>query len=923
MQSINFEHLRTKWFDLAELGADAENYIFSDPQSAVIKLRCFAELIVGHIYRDLCLPSNENANFFEHLDDENFKSVIDRPILDKLHAIRINGNKAAHKGSISSEDALWLVKEAYLIGCWLYITQGMGAANDYQEFITPVNKQNEKNNSNTKNLELEQALQELELIRLREKEAQKELDKLKLEIDKNKFEALIYSCLVAKNNINFEEEETRRRINMKDIYTDKLTDGQEELVDRLEYFISDKTQQVFLLKGYAGTGKTFITKGLTEYFNSVGRNYILAAPTGKAAKVIAQKTKSQACTLHKTIYSFEDVVEYKDTDTDGKETYKFYYELKVNDNSVDTVYIIDEASMIADIYQEAEFMRFGSGFLLQDFLEYANLDCNDHNKKIIFIGDDAQLPPVGMNYSPALNAKYLLEKYNLNSTWFELTEVVRQEKDSGIIQNSTNIRESIATKTFNQLNIMSYPDIEHIEHSNLMPKYLNSCSNKINGESIIIAFSNSDVADYNRRVRQHFFPDQEKLCRGDKVMATSNSVKDKIEISNGDFGLVRKILSATETMDVPITKNDKIQLSFIDIEIGFKDLNGESHFFECKIIENLLYSKQPTLSSDENKALYIDFKINRSKGLSPKSTEFKNALKNDPYFNALKIKFGYAITCHKAQGSEWNHVFVNCKTHQSILSAGYFRWLYTAITRASKKLYLLDAPTPIKIGGGMTPIANNGFQIKTGKTPINNSNVQQIEIESEHENLFGINPQNYFLIAILNTVKQHIHGQNIEIIDIHHNNYQEAYIFSSGNESARADIIYNGKNRISGISTISSDSLGNKIVALLKPLEGELIIANKPNENQEEKQFNFEEPFLKEFYERVIGFCLPKNIIIEDIQHNQYHERYTFIKNNEIATFKFDYNSRKQFAKFSPLQSMCTSATLVNEIYEIIKEMSL
>ena len=124
MQSINFEHLRTKWSDLAELGADAENYIFSDPQSSVIKLRCFAELIVGYIYRDLCLPSNENASFFERLDAENFKLAVNRPILDKLHAIRINGNNAAHKGSISSEDALWLVKEAYLIGCWVDLVVG-------------------------------------------------------------------------------------------------------------------------------------------------------------------------------------------------------------------------------------------------------------------------------------------------------------------------------------------------------------------------------------------------------------------------------------------------------------------------------------------------------------------------------------------------------------------------------------------------------------------------------------------------------------------------------------------------------------------------------------------------------------------------------------------------------------------------------
>lgn len=920
MQSTNFEHLRAKWFDLAELGADAENYIFSDPQSAVIKLRCFAELIVGHIYRELCLPSNENASFFERLDDENFKLAVERPILNKLHAIRINGNKAAHGGGISSEDALWLVKEAYLIGCWLYITQGMGTVNDYKDFVLPV-----VNEPITKNPQLEQILQELEHIQLTEKESEKELNKLTPEINKSKFEEFIDSCFSTKNLINFEEEETRRRINIKDIYSEyQLTEGQKQLVDRLEYFLSDKTRQVFLLKGYAGTGKTFITKGLTEYFNSIGRNYILAAPTGKAAKVIAQKTKSRACTLHKTVYSFKDIVEYKVADTDGTQTYKFYYELKVNDNSVDTVYIIDEASMIADIYQEAEFLRFGSGFLLQDFLEYANLDCNDHNKKIIFIGDDAQLPPVEMSFSPALNANYLLEKYNLNSNCFELTEVVRQEKESGIIQNSTNIRESIATKTFNQLNIISFPDVEHIEHGELMPKYLNSCSNKINGESIIIAFSNSDVADYNRRVRQHFFPNQEKLCRGDKVMATSNSVKCEIEISNGDFGLVRKILSTTETRNIRLKKKNEatglveeinIQLSFIDVEIGFKDLNGESHFFPCKIIENLLYSNQRSLSSEENRALYVDFCI-RNKGLS------KDALRSDPYFNALKVKFGYAITCHKAQGSEWNHVFVNCKTHQTVLSADYFRWLYTAITRTAKKLYLLDAPNII-IGGDIKPVANNDFFGGAENNPINNTSTQTIQENPEHENLFGIHPQDYFRIAILNAVKQHVHGHNIEIIEIHHNNYQEAYIFSSGNESARADIIYNVQNHISTISITNSNELSIKLSSFLQPLKGKLIVAINTKEMIEDKQFDFDEVFLKEFYERIKSFCQSNNIIINDIKHNQWHERYKFIKDNEVAVFDFYYNSKKQITKYSPLKTACTSAALINEIYEIIKEMSL
>ncbi|MBV5330259.1 MAG: AAA family ATPase, partial [Chlorobium sp.] len=168
-----------------------------------------------------------------------------------------------------------------------------------------------------------------------------------------------------------------------------LNDGQAELVNRLARFLASKEESVFLLKGYAGTGKTFITKGLTEYFRAIGRNYVLTAPTGKASKVIARKTKSPAYTIHKTIYSFNDIAEYRDDGVDGTETFKFYAQIAVNGLSADTVFIVDEASMIPDVYQEAEFFRFGTGYLLTDFLKFVNLDHNDHSKKVIFIGDDA------------------------------------------------------------------------------------------------------------------------------------------------------------------------------------------------------------------------------------------------------------------------------------------------------------------------------------------------------------------------------------------------------------------------------------------------------------------------------------------------------------------------------------------------------
>ncbi|CAN0589127.1 unnamed protein product, partial [Ectocarpus sp. 12 AP-2014] len=408
-----------------------------------------------------------------------------------------------------------------------------------------------------------------------------------------------------------------------------------------------------------------------------------------------------AYTIHKTIYSFKDIAEYRDDDLDGTETYKFYAQLAVNEMSADTVFIVDEASMLADVYNEAEFFRFGSGYLLQDFLKFVNLDHNDHRKKVIFIGDDAQLPPVGMSFSPALDPDYLYREHGVRSTSFELTEVVRQKADSGVMNNSIALRKALQSGTFNQLAVeLDYPDVAKVGHDELMSRYLESCGGQINGESIVIAHSNSDVASYNRRIREHFFPGCPQVTEGDKVMAVSNSSAYGFFISNGDFGLVKQVLGESDLRTVRLKRKNSdtgevesidIALSFRDVLIGFKDLEGNNRFFYAKILEDLLYSDKPSLSSDENKALYLDFCI-RNSHLKRGSLEFKNTLMSDPYFNALRLKFGYAITCYKAQGSEWNHVFVKCKTHQSQLSAGYFRWFYTAITRTSQNLYLLDPP---------------------------------------------------------------------------------------------------------------------------------------------------------------------------------------------------------------------------------------
>ena len=494
----------------------------------------------------------------------------------------------------------------------------------------------------------------------------------------------------------------KRLISVEDAFVEyDLTSDQKMLISCLTDFLQDSTSDVFILRGYAGTGKTFICKGLTEYFDAIGRNYVLAAPTGKASKVVARKTQTLAYTIHKTIYSFDDIKEYKIDGVDGSETYKFYADLAINEGPVDTVYIVDEASMVSNKYQEEEFFRFGTGFLLSDFLKYTNLDHNDHRKKIIFIGDAAQLPPVGMSSSPALSSEYLSENFNLNCKGFELKKVVRQKSESGILIIAIKLREMLESKKIHSLKICSdSEDVDKVIPANFMNEYLRSCNNLIGEESIVIAHSNADVAKYNNRIREHFFPGLTDIQTGDRVIATTNSNYYGFFITNGDFGDVEEVHQKQRKVTVTIrnknketgvTEEIKIDLEFIYVRLTFLDFENVPRTFDAVVIGNLLYSDKPHLSSDERKALYVDF-VTRYPKLKRNSLEFKETLKRDPYFNALRIKFGYSITCHKAQGSEWEHVFVKCTSHQQQLSKGYVRWLYTAITRSHSKLYLIDPP---------------------------------------------------------------------------------------------------------------------------------------------------------------------------------------------------------------------------------------
>lgn len=931
MEFSNFRSLKSHWPSLYEHAHFAEIYAYSDPQTAVIKLRCFAEVLVGIIFQDLRLPCEPGDGFFEKLKSPDFQDLVGPAILQKLHAIRLLGNKAAHGRSMNAQTSLYLIEESYLVGQWFYKTYSGDISSHYPPYRPPEPATKPTEASADLTRQLVEAKAQLARLAASEQAALAKIASLHQSLDYARIQDFKAGATQASRSIDFRPAAPHRQIDIRDAFSEfDLSDGQSELVDRLAEFLDGDAQSVFLLKGYAGTGKTFITKGLTEYFRAIGRNYILAAPTGKASKVIASKTKSEAYTIHKTIYSFDDIAEYRDGDEEGTETFKFYAQLRVNNLSADTVYIVDEASMISDSYQEAEFFRFGTGFLLRDFLKFVNLDHNDHSKKVIFIGDNAQLPPVGMSFSPALDADYLWREHHVRSTSFELTHVVRQKSESGVIANTIPLRQSLQGNVFNRLSFdFGYPDVEEVKHKDLMVRYLKSCGYKINGESIVIAYSNSDVADYNQRIREHFFPGHAQLMAGDKVMAVSNSDAYGLFISNGDFGLVRQILGDPEKRTVTLKRKTpesgsieeiQVPLTFRDVEIGFKDLDGLSHFFRAKILEDLLYNKEANLSSDQNKALYLDFCIRHS-DLPRKSVEFKHALKSDPYFNALRLKFGYAITCHKAQGSEWNHVFVKCKSHMSQLTSDYFRWFYTAITRTAGHLYLLDPPnfTPwsdtklVSNPGVGAVVGTDVFKPGHASASAPSTGAAQSSVPDSlgHQGAFDIPEGATFLRALLAAVRKRIEPTDMLIDSIQHHMYQEAYVFKRGIELARVDIGYSARSKVTRVVAPLLTEMSTELVGLLMPLKGVPLDSGVPGALDD---ISFSEPFLNEFHQKLTGLCTEAGIIIRRVVQQQWSLRYTFIRADEVAVYDVWYNGRAQIGKCAPLATACSPGTLVRDV---------
>ena len=459
------------------------------------------------------------------------------------------------------------------------------------------------------------------------------------------------------------------------------TEGQAKVLYHLSAFLlSEKERPVYLLRGYAGTGKTTLVSTLVKTLPSIGMRYQLLAPTGRAAKVMSTYTRKPASTLHRKLYRFQ-------VNANGE-----FRMARAENKAKDTIFIVDECSMISDQGDGYSWLRS----LLDDLIEYV---FSGSCCKLLLIGDSAQLPPVGLDISPAMDFDILKNSFNLTLASYEMKEVMRQALDSGILHNATGIRNLIsANSQYNLplLDINNFSDIVKIDPMSFEELLWESFGDKrSNNDAVVICRSNKRANMFNQAIRSRILQEEGELSTGDKLMVVKNNYfwcQQPIASSQQPTANSQISFLANGDM-IEIMRINKFEeiygFHFADVDIQPTDYE-DAPTLSVKIIMEALYSDSPALTNDDAKRLYQA--VEEDYMDIPKAADRRKAMKENPYFNSLQVKFGYALTCHKTQGGQWNNVFVEAPylPDETTLELGDLRWLYTAMTRAKEKIYLVN-----------------------------------------------------------------------------------------------------------------------------------------------------------------------------------------------------------------------------------------
>ncbi len=449
------------------------------------------------------------------------------------------------------------------------------------------------------------------------------------------------------------------------------TEGQRILILALAEFILNRTgNEAFLFKGYAGTGKTTVLSALVKAAPDLQQKTVLLAPTGRAAKVLASYSGKQAFTIHKKIYQPR-------TTSDGA-----MYMHRLDNLHTNTLFIVDEASMIqGTISQDGQF--YTDTDLLSDLIGYVY---SGRNCTLILIGDSAQLPPVGLDVSPAMDIKYLETSYKLRIRMLELTEVMRQSLESGILANATQIRQKIAAGEFGfpVFNIKGFTDIRRLDGSMLQDELMTAHTDYGDDKTVIITRSNKRANIYNREIRNRILFREEEISAGDYMMVVRNNYfwlpKESPAgfIANGDIIEIQKIRRVTELYG----------FRFAEAVIRLVDYPGLPEL-EVRLMLDTITAETPALSFKDNQRLFDE--VIKDYDDIPTRRRKLEKVKNNPWYNALQVKFAYALTCHKTQGGQWETIFIDQPwLPDGTIDKEFMRWLYTAVTRATRQVFLIN-----------------------------------------------------------------------------------------------------------------------------------------------------------------------------------------------------------------------------------------
>ena len=682
-------------------------------------------------------------------------------------------------------------------------------------------------------------------------------------------------------------------------------------IQQLELFLSNESN-IFILQGYAGTGKTTLIKGIVDYIKSEGKEFSVMAPTGRAAKILRDKT-GFGNTIHKVIYNFTNLESInKDSEDVADHSFHFHFPINKLDSITQQILIIDEASMISNMESKNELFTFGSNFLLNDILTYASL--NNTKNKIVFIGDPAQLPPVNDNKSLALESQYFTN-LGLSVQNASLKEIKRQS-DNFILKNATVIRNLIESDKRSSLKF-EYDNSSFIKSSSfdLIEQFTTLYPKPTIGDGVIISFSNQQCYQYNQAIREKLYPNQKEIVPGDLLLLNSNNYHTYgVELFNGDILQVLNIDETTIVQSAMVWCSENGNKIRKEIKLMFRKITiraqNHSDDITCFIIDSHLHSINRDLSFNEMRALYINFvmrfnsnqKIRKEQNLPSfkvGSDEFKDSLKNDPYFNALRVKFGYAITCHKAQGGEWNNVFVDYYGRVS-LKTDPLRWCYTATTRAINSLYAINPPN----FGNMSKLKFS--KIGTiGTLPTDSLYLLDVISSPFH----GINANKAKSLKYWEILEK-TENTDFEIQKIESRDFLERYMLKHNEIVFQIEGHHKGSGHFVDQFKVITSNIDMKIKDEIEVIFNANIGTNlKP-------KYRPSKPFLEDLYTNIQSECIDLNITITNIIENKNYVNYYFITDSICSYIQFYFNDKDCLTTAMPKTFNCLDDAKLNLLTE-------